>query len=186
MARAPPRRPRPSAGLRKRQRAGCSAWLSDLALRDWLREDGLTTDRRHPPLRTYRRIAAASTLISQTVIELVELGVEPGSSHCMKSGPDIARCVEASCQGTFSFSKTRPVSLHRIRLMASAGRVKWRHSCSSAWRSPAVQRSVACKLKPCTFADRVSPKGETLRAVLQRNLGRGPREWRARGSPASG
>ena len=35
---------------------------------------------------------------------------------------------------------------------ARAGRVMWRHSCSSVWRSLAPHRTAACRLKTCMSA----------------------------------
>ncbi len=89
-----------------------------------------------------------------------ELG--PFGRHVQSPGLFVSglstRCVVPSRQRVLSLSTTCQAALVCTRSLARAGRVMQRHSCSSAWRSSASQRTAACRLKPCMSAHSVCLK----------------------------
>ena len=113
----------------------------------------MPTLTRHPLTRIRRREAVARSGVPQST-PAAGRGERRtvAASQCMNSGGDITKCVVPSRQGVFSLSTTCPAALQCTRSLASAERVMQRHSCSSAWRSPARQRTAACRLKPCMSA----------------------------------
>ena len=84
------------------------------------------------------------------------------ASRCMNSSGDITKWVVPSRLGVLSLSTPCPAALVCTRSLASAGRVMWQHSCSSAWRSSPAQRTAACKLKPSMSAHRCCLKSASL------------------------
>ena len=57
------------------------------------------------------------------------------AGRCMNSSGDITMWVVPSCQADFRRSTTLPVRFNCSRSLAIAGRVMYRHSCSSRWRA---------------------------------------------------
>jgi len=63
------------------------------------------------------------------------------ASRCMNSSGGVPLCVVPSRHGVLSLSSTCPAALHCTRSSDRAGRVMWRHTCSSRLRSCASQRT---------------------------------------------
>jgi len=107
-----------------------------------------------------------------------------GASRCMNSSGDITKCVVPSRHGVLimSFNSTCPAALSCTRSSDSAGRVMYRHSCSSRWRSRASHRTAACRLKPSMSAHRGCRGGDSRgwapRRVSNLCPARGPKAMR--------
>jgi len=137
----------PTAGLR---------WIADF------HGHGL----RHSPSTVFRMTAAQATestlptqggsligeiQVLEAVVRQFSRDCSTGAARrCMNSSGDITMCVVLACQAVLSLSTTCPAPSICTLSLANAGRVIYRHSHSSRWRSRASQRTAACRLKPCS------------------------------------